>query len=68
MAVELFQACDSTRSGKITASDFPSFYDRLIAARYTSKSLQDCLSELDINSDNIIQFNEVSAHDIFQGP
>jgi len=57
-AATYFKYFDTDKSGSIDKNEFPRLYEDLVKNRFTNKTLQACLEELDTNRDNKVQFNE----------
>lgn len=60
-AAEIFKRYDDQRVGYITRHQFRPLHAELVAAGLTSLTLEKCMSDLDANSDGIVQFNEFIA-------
>jgi len=57
-AVQYFRYFDKDGSGVLDRTEFASLHADLVKNKFTTKTLDDCLKDLDSNRDNKISFNE----------
>jgi len=57
-ASNYFQYFDKDKSGSIDRKEFTALHADLVKNKFTSKSLDNCLADLDENNDGKVEFNE----------